>query len=120
LRLFLSRKSFISDSDLGANQLDQVEQATRRETQGKMRPLERPVTFTQASISLPQQTTKQIYQNTFPWNDRKKPNLSSSNCFMASTKIQEREIKLKVAKDRYNVFEKARLTEVEKQQTRSS
>jgi hypothetical protein len=35
---------------------------------------------------------------------------------MASdAKVQEREIKLKVAKEKYNVFEKARLTEVENQ-----
>lgn len=59
------------------------------------------------------QTTKQLYQG-FPWNDRKKPSLRSSNCFLATAdKPHEREIKLKVSKERFNVSEKERLTEVE-------
>lgn len=58
--------------------------------------------------------TKQLYQN-FPWNDRKKPKCRESNCFLASAanKHQEREIKLKVSKEKYIVSEKERLTEVE-------
>lgn len=61
------------------------------------------------------QITKQLYQGlSLGWNDRKKPSCKESNCFMAAAnKPQEREIKLKVSKERFNVSEKERLTEVE-------
>jgi hypothetical protein len=55
----------------------------------------------------------------FPWNDRKKPSIKSSNCFMAtSNKPHEREIKLKATKERYIESEKERLTEVEESRPR--
>jgi len=67
------------------------------------------------------QTTKVLYQG-FPWNDRKRHDGKQSNCFMVPAKQQptpqpcrEREIKLKVSKERYNVSEKQRLTDVENQ-----
>lgn len=65
------------------------------------------------------QTTKQLYQG-FPWNDRKKPSLRSSNCFMAteSNKHQQREIKLKVSKERFIESEKERLTQLEAERHR--
>ncbi|KAG5681916.1 hypothetical protein PVAND_011320 [Polypedilum vanderplanki] len=56
--------------------------------------------------------TKQLYQE-FPWNDRKKPLLRTSNCFMASACNREREIKLKASKERYIESERKRLMEIE-------
>ncbi|CRL02397.1 CLUMA_CG015353, isoform A [Clunio marinus] len=78
---------------MNSQQLDLVEWYKKREEKRRM--------------------TQQLYQG-FPWNDRKKPNLRSSNCFMAvNNKPQEREIKLKVSKERYIENEKERLSEIE-------
>jgi hypothetical protein len=77
-----------------------------------------------------QQTTKKLYQDSFPWNDRKKPMLRASNCFMvksdddtttsdAIANKREREIKLKATKERYIESEKKRLTGVESMMMRA-
>lgn len=51
------------------------------------------------------------------WNDRKKPTLRTSNCFMVANK-KEREIKLKATKERFIESEKKRLTKVEEMMMR--
>ncbi len=69
----------------------------------------------QLSINSFKQTTKKLYQDTWmngPWNDRKKPTLRTSNCFMVVNK-KEREVKLKATKERFIESEKKRLTKVE-------
>ncbi|XP_070493550.1 uncharacterized protein [Chironomus tepperi] len=50
-------------------------------------------------------TTKLLYQD-FPWNDRQKISLRASNCFKVIEKKQEREIKLKASKERFNEIKK--------------
>ncbi|CAG9804020.1 unnamed protein product [Chironomus riparius] len=50
-------------------------------------------------------TTKLLYQD-FPWNDRQKVPLRASNCFKVNEKKQEREIKLKASKERFNECKK--------------
>jgi hypothetical protein len=86
------------------------EAAGRRFSSSSLLP---PLKLTQnLSPSLSRQMTKQLYQE-FPWNDRKKPALRASNCFMATECNREREIKLKASKERYVENEKRRLMEVE-------
>lgn len=57
------------------------------------------------------QTTKLLYQD-FPWNDRQKIPLRASNCFKVIEKKQEREIKLKASKERFNECKNDRLIEI--------
>ncbi|CAO1403106.1 unnamed protein product [Diamesa tonsa] len=48
--------------------------------------------------------TAKLYQG-FPWNERKKPTLRTSNCFMVTQKV-DREIKLRASKEQFNASER--------------